>query len=793
MDWDALERARHPATQDLPPLPSAQPVARVWRPEELARLVESACGAGIILCSDEIHCDLILDPARGSRAATPPSGPEIAARTVTLMAPSKTYNVPGLGTSFAVIPDPRCGPARPRLRGIVAEVNALGYAACEAAYRDGEPWRLELLPPPGEPRSPARPNSPAISPGIRVDAPIEATYLAWLNVEALGLDDPVGHFEAHGVGLSDGRDSGPPGRHVRLNFGCPRGRPWRRRSAGSARPRRHCQADAGRLAWARFVRAMKDLQAIVRHLAGAGPGAAGVLATLVAVEGSSYRRPGARMLFAPGGGRIGSISGGCLEEDLSERAGTVARTGRAETVVYDTTSENDLIWGVGTGCHGVVRLLIEPLPRPTGLDRDPRPELRAGQADPARGRLGGLRSRPARHPAVRRPARSRLRRRLPRDRRPGPEARRLRSRRRRPAARQARLGARLEGRGRRPAAGLRHPRAVPRGRRACGRPGGRPGLPARSRTRRPGGRHDPPLRPRRADAPGAPRPAPRLPRALGPEAGPEKILSDLAADGFAISPDMRRLLHAPVGWISAADTSRGGRPQHPGRNARRPRRPGRPSAPGALGADPRLSHGARSRTAAPRFGAVILAAGASTRMGSPKQLLDVGGRPLVARAAEAALASCAWPVVVVLGAHADRIRPALARLPVLAVDNPAWTEGMASSIRAGMAALGQFSRSLDGAVLALCDQPAFSAGGDRRARRPHRATGRGIAAARYGGRHGAPALFLRAHFRGAGGPHRRGWRARPTQRRSRPRSPRWTCRNWRSTWTRPADYAAWRP
>src|SRR5665213_1410174 len=88
-----------------------------------------------------------------------------------------------------------------------------------------------------------------------------------------------------------------------------------------------------------------------------------------------------------------------------------------------------------------------------------------------------------------------------------------------------------------------------------------------------------------------------------------------------------------------------------------------------------------------RFGCVVLAAGASTLMGTPKQLLEFEGRALVVRAAEAALASPAWPVVVVLGAHAETIRPALARLPVLVVENPAWSEGMASSIRAGVTTL----------------------------------------------------------------------------------------------------------
>ncbi|HXN34619.1 MAG TPA: XdhC family protein, partial [Opitutaceae bacterium] len=104
---------------------------------------------------------------------------------------------------------------------------------------------------------------------------------------------------------------------------------------------------------------MNVCQEIVGRLLAAERGC--VLATLVAVEGSSYRRPGARMLIAGDGARIGSISGGCLEEDLVERSGRVRATGRPEIVVYDTTAENDLIWGVGLGCHGVVRILLEPI------------------------------------------------------------------------------------------------------------------------------------------------------------------------------------------------------------------------------------------------------------------------------------------------------------------------------------------------------------------------------------------------------------------------------------------------
>src|ERR1043166_4396817 len=106
---------------------------------------------------------------------------------------------------------------------------------------------------------------------------------------------------------------------------------------------------------------MKEIQAIVS--ARLAPGVAEtVLATLVTVEGSSYRRPGARLLVTGEGRRIGSISGGCLEEDVLARARQGFSTGRPEAIVYDTTSENDLVWGVGLGCHGIVRVLIEKLP-----------------------------------------------------------------------------------------------------------------------------------------------------------------------------------------------------------------------------------------------------------------------------------------------------------------------------------------------------------------------------------------------------------------------------------------------
>ena len=106
---------------------------------------------------------------------------------------------------------------------------------------------------------------------------------------------------------------------------------------------------------------MAEIEKILAALAGAPPAPA-ALATLVRVTGSSYRRPGARLLVLKGHSPIGSISGGCREEDIILRAERVLATGQAETAVYNTTSENDLVWGVGLGCQGIVHIMIEPVP-----------------------------------------------------------------------------------------------------------------------------------------------------------------------------------------------------------------------------------------------------------------------------------------------------------------------------------------------------------------------------------------------------------------------------------------------
>jgi cystathionine beta-lyase len=223
INWDALERAVTPRTKLFYLCNPHNPLARVWRREELVRLADFCVRHGLVLCSDEIHCDLILDPAL-RHIPTALLSPEIAARTITLMAPSKTYNVPGLGTSFAIISDPALRTRFVRATaGIVAEVNNLGYVACEAAYRDCEPWRQALLTYLRGNRDLLLTTVARDLPGIVIEAPIEATYLAWLNISALGLADPIAHFEEHGVGLSECAYFGAArGTYVRLNLGCTR-------------------------------------------------------------------------------------------------------------------------------------------------------------------------------------------------------------------------------------------------------------------------------------------------------------------------------------------------------------------------------------------------------------------------------------------------------------------------------------------------------------------------------------------------------------------------------------------
>jgi xanthine/CO dehydrogenase XdhC/CoxF family maturation factor len=110
---------------------------------------------------------------------------------------------------------------------------------------------------------------------------------------------------------------------------------------------------------------MKELRAILEAAARArAEGLPAALATVVEVRGSAYRRPGAWMLITADGQTTGAVSGGCLEQDVILRAQQVIKDGEATLATCDSTGEDDLLFGVGLGCRGVIRILIEPLPRP---------------------------------------------------------------------------------------------------------------------------------------------------------------------------------------------------------------------------------------------------------------------------------------------------------------------------------------------------------------------------------------------------------------------------------------------
>ena len=146
------------------------------------------------------------------------------------------------------------------------------------------------------------------------------------------------------------------------------------------------------------------------------------------------------------------------------------------------------------------------------------------------------------------------------------------------------------------------------------------------------------------------------------------------------------------------------------------------------------------------IGIIVLAAGASTRMGRPKQLLRFEGQSLLRRAAEAALDTSCRPVVVVTGAHAALMRAELNQLAVQIVENPQWANDMSSSIRVGITELRELSEKASAAVITVCDQPFVTSELITRLVETYRTTNASIVAAEYGETLGVPALFSRRLF-----------------------------------------------
>jgi len=224
IDFDAFERGLRPDTRVFLLCNPHNPVGRVFRKDELEKLAEICLRHNVFICSDEIHSDLIYGGYRHTPIAS--LGEEISQRTITLIAPSKTFNIAGLECSVIICTSKelreKIESAR---RGLLGHVNVLGLTAAYSAYKDGSEWLEELL-------SVLQSNRDLLVrfvhenlKGIKMSIP-EGTYLAWLDCRGLKeIDDPFIFFlNKAKVAMNDGREFGRAGEgFLRLNFGCPEG------------------------------------------------------------------------------------------------------------------------------------------------------------------------------------------------------------------------------------------------------------------------------------------------------------------------------------------------------------------------------------------------------------------------------------------------------------------------------------------------------------------------------------------------------------------------------------------
>ena len=190
------------------------PTGRAYTHTELAALADFIDRNDLILVSDEIHCNIIL-AKESEHLPIAQWQPDIANRTISLFAATKTYNIPGLGCAAAVIPDANLREQfQAQEAGLVSGIGPLNFVASEAAFNDKSNWLQGLL---RQLRSNAAKLEALV--GSRMTT-VEATYLAWINIADLGLNDVQAHFESHGLGISDGAQFGHPD-YIRFNFACP--------------------------------------------------------------------------------------------------------------------------------------------------------------------------------------------------------------------------------------------------------------------------------------------------------------------------------------------------------------------------------------------------------------------------------------------------------------------------------------------------------------------------------------------------------------------------------------------
>jgi cystathionine beta-lyase len=219
MDFDELEKqATDPACKLFIMCNPMNPVGTVLTSQELQRIADICNINNVMLCSDEIHCDIILDENAKHIPAGKLTG--FKGQAITLMAASKTFNVAGLGTSFAIIED---SVVRHKFnvaaKGMVPWVTVLGLAATQAAFTQCDDWHQAFLQYLRGNRDFLVAEIAKIS-GLKLLTP-QATFLAWIDASGLGVENPQKHFEDLGVGPSPGADFGDKS-CVRINFGCPR-------------------------------------------------------------------------------------------------------------------------------------------------------------------------------------------------------------------------------------------------------------------------------------------------------------------------------------------------------------------------------------------------------------------------------------------------------------------------------------------------------------------------------------------------------------------------------------------
>ncbi len=223
IDFDAFEKAITPRTKIFVLCNPHNPVGRVFRKDELERLAAICLRHNLLICADEIHCDLLYPGYCHMPIAT--LGREVADRTITFMSASKTFNLAGLQCAFAVISNPALRETWMRGRqGLIPHVNIMGLTAALAGFRDGREWLDQVL-------SYLAANRDFLAEYVREHLPslrmarMEATYLAWLDCGRSGIEgNPFEFFlEEARVALTDGAECGNGGKgFVRLNFACPR-------------------------------------------------------------------------------------------------------------------------------------------------------------------------------------------------------------------------------------------------------------------------------------------------------------------------------------------------------------------------------------------------------------------------------------------------------------------------------------------------------------------------------------------------------------------------------------------